>query len=329
MFRMFSHKDEGAHEPSDDPLWQESLVMVWLDAETGIGGSHRIGHEVNQCLANAWCGVMTDEGLRFRGNPTDLPLTPEDRAVDHYSAGAYAFDFGETGGIYTVDTPDCQLELAFEDFYTPCDAWDRKHESTVGSNIGVSNHFEVAGRVSGTARLGDRTYDIEGLCQRDHSWGPRDWSKSAGTRWCSGSFGRELSFTGTIAQGMDYNVLMGGVVVRGDEVIPADHVDSCVLLEPDGMSVRGGSVTWELRDGSTLEISCEPLDGVVFNIHDRIGQVDSICRVTDADGNVGFCDLLVWNGLRRTAPILASFGANFEEGLSRRPDVNRKPWPSH
>jgi hypothetical protein len=325
--RVFTKEDEGAHPVGEEESWQESLVIVWLDRDSGIGGSHRIGHEVNRNSANAWCGVMTDEGVRFRANPTSLPLLSEDRAVDHFSAGGYAFDFNENGGSYTVDTTDCRLELAFEDFYAPCDAWDRKHESTVGSNIGVANHFEVAGRVTGKARLGNRTFQVDGLCQRDHSWGPRDWSKSAGTRWCSGSCGPDLSFTGTIAQGMDYNVLKGGMVVRDGEVTPADDVDACVLLEPDGMSFRGATVTWELRDGSRLELTAEPLDQVVFNIHQRVGQVDGICRVADGEGHEGFCDMLVWNGLRRSAPIRSSFGANYTEGLSFRPQTTPKAWP--
>jgi hypothetical protein len=127
---------------------------------------------------------------------------------------------------------------------------------------------------------------------------------------------------------LDYNVLKGGMVMRDGLLTVADDIDFCVLLEPDGMSIRGGMATWFLRDGTTLELTCEPIDGVVFNIHERIGEVDSICRVSDGHDNVGFCNLLVWNGLHRIAPVLSSFGANIDEGLSHRGRKQPRPWPT-
>src|SRR5580700_5157208 len=67
-------RDEGLHPAGDDVDWQESAYLTWRDSESGLGGNHRIGNELNRGTANLWCGVYHEDGTRFRYNGEDLPL---------------------------------------------------------------------------------------------------------------------------------------------------------------------------------------------------------------------------------------------------------------
>ena len=40
--------EEGSHPVGDDPLWQESVFIVWRDRRRPIGGVFRLGHEPYQ-----------------------------------------------------------------------------------------------------------------------------------------------------------------------------------------------------------------------------------------------------------------------------------------
>src|SRR5207247_9240407 len=55
-------------------------------------------------------------------------------------------------------------------------------------------HSEGSGRAPGTLIARGKTYEIDALCHRDHSWGPREWKGFTGHRWVVGSLGEELSF---------------------------------------------------------------------------------------------------------------------------------------
>ena len=61
--------DEGLHPADDDVDWQESAYFTWRDPESGLGGNHRIGNEVNRGTANLWCGVYHRDG-RASGTTT-------------------------------------------------------------------------------------------------------------------------------------------------------------------------------------------------------------------------------------------------------------------
>ncbi len=43
--RVHGAGDEGRHARGE-PGWQESVLVHWWDDRAGIGGFHRIGHEV-------------------------------------------------------------------------------------------------------------------------------------------------------------------------------------------------------------------------------------------------------------------------------------------
>ena len=83
---QFEDHDEAPHDPGPDPAWQESVFLHWFDPKVGIGGIHRIGHEPAAGITALWCGVVADDGTRFRRSVT-IPYRVEDRLPDGFAAG--------------------------------------------------------------------------------------------------------------------------------------------------------------------------------------------------------------------------------------------------
>lgn len=131
-------------------------------------------------------------------------------------AGAAAIVFGSAVGeqiFEIVDGIDVGAEASFTDWSVgplhvatgPSGSWDVRYRGDevditltfAGSHpdYPYSNHprgcpsffaadrVEQTGRVTGTARIRDRTVAIDALGQRDHSWGTRDWAAMTHMKW--------------------------------------------------------------------------------------------------------------------------------------------------
>jgi hypothetical protein len=315
-YHHFEAADELPHPPGDDPWWQESVFIHWFDGAAGVGGVHRIGHEPNQGggQANVECGVISESGTRFRRMAPDLPLEEHEGASGFAAGDGHLFSF-EGPPHLRVREEGCQLDLDVHDFYPRTDFYPRDI-GTLGSDF-APHHFETSGRVTGTVVLDGRTYDIDGLCHRDHSWGIRRWDTLLNHRWVSGSVGPQLCFGSTVWHGSDGSLATVGYVVRDGEITYADDVDVVVFLEPDGISHRGGTVTWYLAGGEELRVDCELVDGVL-NQHHGVAWIDGICRVRH-DGRQGSCDLEISTNPRNgSGPVTLALKAVADDGLTTR-----------
>jgi hypothetical protein len=325
MSGFVEHPDasEGRQRPDPaEPWWQDSVFLAWHAPGAGIGGTFRIGHEPHfeEGRAALWFGLVTQDGRRYRRNAFTT-LTDADRHPDGFGAldGRYQQLFVDGQMRYRVRDDDLELALDVDDFYARTDFFP-KDAGTVSEDF-ASAHFECSGAISGHVRLGDRDYEVEGLCHRDHSWGARRWDMLLDHRWVPGTFGPELSFGSIAWHGVDDSVRLFGYVVRDGEVTLADEVDIAVTMEPDGITYRSGVSTWTLPGGGTLEIPCVPYDATVSE-HHGVGVVDAICEI-ERDGRVGFCDLEVSTNPRGgTRPIATTLRANNADGLT-----HRDSWP--
>lgn len=308
----FDRAHEAAHEPGPEDTWQESVVVAWHDNTAGIGGYHRIGHEVHRGLANRWTGIIGSDGLRYRNNHDDLTLTDADRSADSLSAGTQTLVVRGPAVALTVDDPECALALDLEDFYEPCALFGHAGADVTAGTI--SNHFEGSGRVTGTLRWDGQTVDIDGFFHRDHSWGPRDWNMVSVHRWFAGTVGPDLSWALSVMRGWDGRGISMAGVVRDGELEETTDVDIVRFQEADGFSHRGGWARIGLSDGD-IEITADAFDGVLVSHHDYRGAV-SPCRMTTADGRVGGGIIEGSDGLRYD--IRAALRAVSENGISRR-----------
>lgn len=307
--------------PEADEWWQDSAFVVFNASEAGIGGVMRIGHEPNHAggIAALWFGLVTKDGTRYRRNTTN-PLGDADRLADGFGAldGRYSITHDGDRVHYRVDDEGCRLDLSVSDFYPRTDFFPPSAGSLVDDF--ASSHFECSGAITGTIELDGRTYEVDGLCHRDRSWGLRKWDTLLNHRWVPGTIGPELSFGSIHWHAVDGTIRQYGYVVRDGEVIHAGDVDIVVQMEVDGFTFRGGVATWTFPGEEPLVIECAPYDAMVFE-HHGVGDVDSICEI-EIGGKPGFCDLEVSTNPRAgRGPVTAALRAINVDGVSYREDV--------
>jgi len=319
MSGFVQHTDasEGRQQPDpSEEWWQDSVFVAWHSPDPGIGGIFRIGHENHAGgTAALWFGLVTKDGQRYRRNGAPA-LTDADRLDGGFGALGGAYRQIYDGRMhYYADDEDLHLELEVEDFYPRTDFFPTD-AGTVSEDF-ASAHYECSGAIRGLVKLGGREYQVDGLCHRDHSWGPRRWDTLLNHRWMPGTFGPQLSFGSIAWNGVDGSLRQFGYVVRDGEVTMAEQVDIAVTMEADGITYRAGTSRWVLPGGEELVIEAAPYDATVSE-HHNVGVIDAICEL-ERDGRAGFCDLEVSTNPRGgTRPIVTAVRANNTPGLSQR-----------
>lgn len=315
-------EDDYLHEPDDHPMWQESWVLIFRDAETGISGFLRVGAYVNQGTAQVHWGLVTDDGLRFRRHRLDLPLRPGDRSRDKVTSGDMSYSIpGGDHVRFEASDPDCDVDLRLFDFY-PSQSW--KFEGT-GMDDLAKHHLESSGRVEGTIRIGERHFMIKnGLGHRDHSWGRRISSGVLNNRWVCGSFGPALSFSCMTVQIPNGDFVRSAFVVR-DGVVEHGDVNTLATVAADGFSVVAACAAITLESGERIRIEAETIDGIVTSSHLPNGGPGSTPAGIEAmsiarwNGLEGFCDANInINPLNGESPVTVTLLADTADGISYR-----------
>ncbi|WP_205873259.1 DUF7064 domain-containing protein [Mycobacterium camsae] len=175
-------EDEGAHPPTDEPLWSESWYADFVDAAEGLGGWFRIGLIPNQQMA--WihalvCGpdeptVVVDYQIPM---PPDAWTAQADGLqLAHHSESplrTYRVDIKAKGQSY--QDPSALLRGAAGE---PVDLAMNLVWTTGGIpyQYRLTTRYEIPCAVSGTVTVKHARYQINSVPgQRDHSWGVRDW----------------------------------------------------------------------------------------------------------------------------------------------------------
>ncbi len=309
---IFDAADDRPHPPGSDPTWQESALFVWHDPQAGLGGFWRLGQEPVVGALNSCFGLFTDDGLRFRSNVTGVPMAASDRGAAHMGWGAHLrADFDDHIDI-RADFPDCEALLRFEDFHPRYD-----YSRLVGVPLGESHHFEVAGRMRGTVRMGEREIAIDALGYRDRSWSNRNWSVLRATRWWPCVFGPDLSLHLIHAFADEGRLLKAGYLLRDGKAVVVRNSEIVTHLDSDALSVVGGAGRVVLETGEELELQMKPRDGVVLHVRGYTA-VEAIGSVR-MGGREGFSDLEVSsNPLGGAKPPVLALRANNAQGLTRR-----------
>jgi hypothetical protein len=282
--------DELPKPIGSDPHHQESVVLIYFDEVAGIGGFHRIGHQPNwqggQGKMISWAGVGTVDGQRFARNLQE-PFRQEDRLDKGFGCtSAYRLDVSN-GIHWEIDDGPYRASLFAEDYTPRMNPFPHSGEA-VTDNF-APRHWESGGRVRGTVDLGDRQFQIDGLCYRDHSWGRRDWASLASHRWVAGTFGPELTFCAASWQSSDGALASFGCVVRNGQFEQVAHTDIVAYMEIDAVTNRGGEVTLTLLDGEIITFKADPAVPGFMSENDNVHCVDQLCTIS-YKGMRGFCD---------------------------------------
>jgi hypothetical protein len=197
------------HAPDPErERWRESYYFQFVDFRHGVGGYHGPGYRPKKGYSgvlNVLWGlelptlVATEKGtyenhdaihpvgglkwevvqplqkwrIRFDGQ---LNHGGADPAVPVEAVTAVADGPGEK--------VDASFDLVFERdkpayLYREDPRWEGLFDG----------HIDEVGRATGSLRIGERSWDIDGRGAKDHSWGPRDWGKPRGWRWVDMLFG--------------------------------------------------------------------------------------------------------------------------------------------
>ncbi|AKK27751.1 phosphotransferase [Mycobacterium sp. EPa45] len=175
--------DEGAHQPGDEPLWNESWYWDFADPAQGVGGWLRLGLVPNQNVAwiNALvCGpdMPTVALVDFQAPlPADPGVAQADGAELRHGAitPLQTYRVEARGSAQEYDDPSALLrgepgrpvELAIDLTWT-----------TAGTPYAyrITTRYEIPCTVTGTVTIDGRVHQFEAVPgQRDHSHGVRDW----------------------------------------------------------------------------------------------------------------------------------------------------------
>ena len=195
------------HEPNDQLDWNESFYFNAYDRVHDLCLFMRIGHKPNRQEKSMFCFVMLPDGT-FMGLRGEERLGQRDLCVQGLSFEAIepertwslSFD-GQMDHVTTKGPLKAEVffSLTFEGLH---DIYDYRRsvadaEKERLSQVAASEHLEQFGSVKGTIAIDGKTYALDALGERDHSWGVRDWNAPRMWVWLTGAFSPAEAFNVT------------------------------------------------------------------------------------------------------------------------------------
>jgi hypothetical protein len=88
----------------------------------------------------------------------------------------------------------------------------------------AKGHYEQLVKATGSIRVGDEEFHMNGFGLRDHSWGPRYWQAPWYYRWLTANFGENLGFMASRVAKKDGPGSRGGFVWDNGQIHLCDDV---------------------------------------------------------------------------------------------------------
>ena len=304
------------HAPGPEIEWQESDCYWFYDQVQGVGGYHRIGQKVNKNSGQIMLLAFKEGGQRyamFDNSPhEDYRCEPGCRWDTGQRVRQHTAEALSDGSMrYTWEEPGTSAQLEFyESFHEPSN-WPKGGAGVAESVLNPDGHLEVGGRLRGTVRIGNESYEIDALAHRDRSWGNResgrkiDWRRY---RMVSGTVGPELSFA-SFALDRDGQHITTGLVFRNGVGNAVRNLRCITTFDADGYTAMGALALLTLDTGEVIRLHLEAVQGFMSKAMGDSFLTDTICRVT-WEGRTGFCDLeMSPNPLRGTYIPTAADGS--------------------
>lgn len=243
--------DEYMHEVGPEPNFQESMYFNVVDPASQLGGFFRLGNRPNEgrgemtvCLylpGADGSGPGSQVGFMFQ--------RPEVTSNDAFDAAGMRFEVVEpfeeltvayAGKVVLLDDPleltdpkaaftsnpyaDAEVRLTYtrvSDMFggEP----DQPHERP-GEEF-AKGHYEQLVAATGTIRVGDREWAVDGFGLRDHSWGPRYWQAPWYYRWLTCNAGPDFGFMASRVARRDGEGTRGGFVWEDGQLHLCDHCE--------------------------------------------------------------------------------------------------------
>jgi len=279
---------EFLHPPaSRDFNWNESFYFNFTDPSSKLGGWTRIGILPNQendvgalmiyaggsrILAYRSGGRTAIQGDELRLESLEYHRLEPLKKWRILFRGDVA-DIDDSMKIPELSPDDLELkkvevDLTFESM-APCFDFKNAHPRALAEMIvqaGTrledlrqvakvsSEHYEQAGRITGTIKIEDEIIPFDGSGHRDHSWGLRDWAAPRLWTWLSCQFGDELSFNLSRVAIASVDIL-NGYISRDGSNYALRRAALETEFEDDGITQKWLRFQMEDSGGKTIEIT--------------------------------------------------------------------------
>lgn len=279
------------HDLSKEPPGSGREALAYMFSKPEIGLAAFIYTWVDQgvaCAAAKVCGP---------GVGADI----EERTAEIQVADSMDFYNWEIGCLsHRIDEPLVSVDLSFQGEKIQLDCrFDALHPTYPASahKDGCPPYYgfdrtEQHGTAKGSLTVAGKTYDLDGFCQRDHSWGPRVWGLNQHYKWFHAT-------TSTSAVFFFEMQSFGKVSLRG-YVFKDNHMAQITAVEydyefNDDMFHTAIDVVAQDSSGRSTTINCKAFTHCEFNADPMITLRESPTAVEiDGVGGSGWCEFC-WN----------------------------------
>jgi hypothetical protein len=252
--------DEYMHPLGPEANFNESMYINCFDPDQQVGGWFRMGNRANEGYAEMTvCLYLPPERPDARRTVAFMYKRPAITDNDAFDAGGMRWTmvtpFEElrveySGKVVVLDDPEqmsdpraaftsnphveCEVRLVFTGQGRASmfgGEPDTPHEAP-GEEF-AKGHYEQLVQSTGSIRVGQREWEIDGYGLRDHSWGPRFWQSPWYYRWLTANVDRDLGFMASRVAKRDGPGTRGGFVWEDGRMHWCDHVELSTTTRGD------------------------------------------------------------------------------------------------
>lgn len=269
------------HRPGAEREWNESFYFNFYDARNDICGFMRIGLKPNVDERSMFLFLMLPDG-RAVGTRGVAPVGDSSLSVKGLELTMVEPEIrwrlryqGPMARMGTEEVSMVNMDLVFDCLAPTYDY--RRSVGAEGERIArqvASEHLEQFGQVSGAIDIDGQRTAVDGLGERDHSWGVRDWNAPRMWYWITAQFDQGTALNVTKLFTEEGEVSAGFVHLDG-RTVPLVHADIVTSLDPRGWP-QALEMTLTDSEGGRHMVTAEVMRSVQLPFVGRDGRSTSL-----------------------------------------------------
>jgi hypothetical protein len=286
---------ERARRPTG-PAFSDAVTFSFGDPATGLYGLARLGLAGGDGRGSALAVLFSGREPVAAYAHGDVRLEP-DAGFEHLRLPGLEATVEEPLREWTVrfDDDGAAFELTFQAAGPPAELEPSEPAARAG---GMTGYVQLC-HVHGTARAGDRAFEVRGIGQRAHEWGEPDWQRIGSTRtlaaWLEDGTGVAVSTVRPAGASDHEDEAIWAAVLGAGGTLRVDEPRLSTTYDEDGRQRRAGLELWigeeddyprratgEVVCGSTLDLGQLRLDCAFLRWHmdgrSGIGRYDVLRR---------------------------------------------------
>jgi hypothetical protein len=226
--------------------------MNFIDHETELYGIAWMGVRPNSEHGELLFCIGQGPNWLYRKSEFDTPISP-DIGRERVSFGPCSWSVIAPHKTWALNYSDeyCTADLRWE-AVTPVYNWEWQAHM-------YSWHYQHPGRVTGTVRVGDRTFTVNGYGERDRAWGQRRNGVFKACHWATVQFADHLYYEAMHLINKDGTYLFGFAQQDGKAALLSSLELKPKYSHPGGPPISAGHLATD-REGRTFAIKQELLN---------------------------------------------------------------------